>query len=365
MYVAVNAYKLLKCYHGVTKKVLPMPTLSDRKIRDTKPGATDKWISDGAGLNIRIRPNGTKTWVIRRKQNGKTTTETLGEFPTMNCAAARTAFAKKSFAPDLTKITFGDLLDEWYSRRIEPRYRTTKNIVVYVARGKEKFGSVPIQKLTTANLVKALQEYAEDAPVAANRCQSNWKQALNYATECGYIERNPLTAVTNRVVGGEEKTRDRKLSDDEIRAMWKWNHKQLRFLLLTGLRISESMEGRADGDVFRVEQTKNGDPHWVHMPSFTLEQLDEFKITTTGVQNWVKRHCAKDGITPFTPHDLRRTFATRLAGLGIPPHVVEKCLNHRMQGVMGIYNRHEYAEERIDAAKRWADELRRIVSATA
>lgn len=342
-----------------------MPTLSDRKIRDQKPGATDKWISDGAGLNIRIRPNGTKTWVIRRKHNGKTTTETLGEFPAMNCAAARTAFAKKSFAPDLTKITFGDLLDEWYSRSIEPRYRVVKNIKVYVIRAKAEFGTVPLTKLKTASLVRWLQEYAEKAPVAANRCKSNLKQALNYATECGYIERNPLTTVTSKVIGGEEKTRDRKLSDDEIRAMWKWEHKQLRFLLLTGLRISESMQGHADGDYFKVEMTKNGDPHWVYLPPLAHEQLDEFKVTTTGVQNWVRRHCAKAGITPFTPHDLRRTFATRLASIGIPPHVVEKCLNHRMQGVMGIYNRHEYADERIDAAKRWADELHRIVSTTA
>lgn len=55
----------------------------------------------------------------------------------------------------------------------------------------------------------------------------------------------------------------------------------------------------------------------------------------------------------WTPHDLRRTFATRMAKAGVAPHVVEKMLNHSMQGVMKIYNRHDYAQERIEAAKLW------------
>lgn len=338
-----------------------MPTLSDRLIRDSKPGATEKWISDGAGLYIRIRPNGTKTWFIRRKRAGKTTTETLGEFPAMNCAAARTALAKRSFAPNPEKISFGDLLEEWYSRRIEPRYRVTKNIRTYVDRAKAEFGSTALPRLTTPQLVKWLQTYAEKTPVAANRCSSNLKLALNYAVECGYIERNPLQAVTIRVIGGEEKTRDRVLTDDEIRAIWQSPHHHaalIRFLLLTGLRISEAQKGYVDGDRFRADHTKNKSAHWVYLPPLAVEQLARpFDTSPTSVQLWLK-HTYK---ATFTPHDCRRTFATRMADIGIAPHIIEKCLNHRMQGVMGTYNRAEYEQERIEAAKAWADELQRIV----
>lgn len=342
-----------------------MPTLSDRRIRDTKPGAIDKWISDGAGLNIRIRPNGTKTWVIRRKRSGKTTTETIGEFPEMNCAAAREAFAKRSFSPSLNKLAFGDLLDEWYERRIAPRYRVTKNIRTYIDKAKTQFGSTALPRLTTAQMVRWLQDYAKDTPVAANRCASNIKLALSYAVECGYIEKNPLQTVTNRVIGGEEKTRSRHLTDDEIRALWGLNRKLLRFLLLTGLRISEAQQGSQDGDRFRVDRTKNGDPHWVFLPQLAKDQIEPFTTSPTAVQSWLKRHCEKLGLDPFTPHDLRRTFATRLAEMGIAPHVVEKCLNHRMQGVMGIYNRAEYEAERIEAAQAWATEVQRIITAPA
>lgn len=339
-----------------------MPTLSDRKIRDLKPGAIDKWLSDGAGLNIRVRPNGTKTWVIRRKRAGKTTTETIGEFPDMNCASAREAFAKRSFLPTTQKLTFGDLLDEWFRRRIEPKYRVTKNIKTYVGRAKAEFGNTALPRLTTPQLVKWLQAYAEKTPVSANRCASNIKLALNYAVECGYIDRNPLQAVTIRVIGGEEKTRERVLTDGEIRTMWAWNKKILRFLLLTGLRISEAQHGHKDGNRFRMDRTKNGDPHWIHLPALADEQIEPFAKTPTGIQAWLKRRCAKEGLEPFTPHDLRRTFATRLADTGIAPHIIEKCLNHRMQGVMGIYNRAEYEQERIAAAEAWAAELQRIIT---
>jgi integrase len=306
-----------------------MAKLSDRIIRDLKPGAVDTWISDGDGLNIRIRQNGTKTWVIRRKRGGKTGTETIGEFPDMDCKAARAEFAKRSFSPNLNRLTFGELLDEWYSRRIEPRYRVTKN--------------------------------AETTPVAANRCASTMKLALNYAVECGYLDRNPLQAVTLRVIGGEEKTRGRVLTDDEIRWVFSDQCRPLmRFLLLTGLRISEGQSGKRDGDFFRIERTKNGTPHWVYLPELAKQQLTgAIDVSPTAYQAWLRNTAKKT----FTPHDLRRTFATRLAGLNIPPHIIEKCLNHRMQGVMGIYNRAEYEADRIAAAQVWAIEIGRIIGA--
>lgn len=342
-----------------------MPTLSNRYIRDIKPGPIDKWESDGAGLNIRVRPNGKKTWVIRRKRGGKTTTETIGEFPAMSCDAARAAFAKRSFSPVLEKMTLGDLLDEWYSRRIEPRYRVTKNIQTYISRAKAEFGSTALPRLKTPELVRWLQRYAEMKPVAANRCASTLKLALGYAVECGYLDRNPLQNVTNRVIGGEEKTRARHLTDAEIRRMWKWNHRLLRFLLLTGLRIGEAQSGYQAGDRFTIDRTKNGDPHWVFLPDLAKAQIEAFDTTPTGVQAWLRRRIAKEGIEPFTPHDLRRTFATRLAGLGVEPYIIEKCLNHRMQGVMATYNRADYEAERIAAAQAWANELERILKGNA
>jgi integrase len=72
------------------------------------------------------------------------------------------------------------------------------------------------------------------------------------------------------------------------------------------------------------------------------------------------------GITDWVFHDLRRTTATKLAELRVPPHVTEKILNHsasRTIGPMGkIYQRYDYLEERRGALEQWAAALTRIIT---
>lgn len=48
----------------------------------------------------------------------------------------------------------------------------------------------------------------------------------------------------------------------------------------------------------------------------------------------------------FTVHDLRRTCRSLLASQGVPAHVAERCLNHKLKGVEGIYDRYDYLDER-------------------
>jgi integrase len=59
----------------------------------------------------------------------------------------------------------------------------------------------------------------------------------------------------------------------------------------------------------------------------------------------------------FTVHDFRRTARTHLAALGVLPHIGERCLNHKVKGVEGIYNRHDFFDERKEALQKWADLL--------
>lgn len=59
----------------------------------------------------------------------------------------------------------------------------------------------------------------------------------------------------------------------------------------------------------------------------------------------------------WTLHDLRRTFATCVAGLGIGPHVVEALLGHSLGGVAGIYNRQSYLAEQLTALELWAEKV--------
>jgi integrase len=73
-------------------------------------------------------------------------------------------------------------------------------------------------------------------------------------------------------------------------------------------------------------------------------------------------------IPPWRLHDLRRTAATGMAGIGVAPHIVEACLNHvsgAKAGVAGTYNRAAYEPEKRAALERWADHITGIVSGRA
>jgi integrase len=63
-------------------------------------------------------------------------------------------------------------------------------------------------------------------------------------------------------------------------------------------------------------------------------------------------------------HDLRRTAASRMAQLGVSPHVIEKVLNHTtgsLAGVAGVYNRYGYGPEKRHALETWARYLERLI----
>ena len=70
------------------------------------------------------------------------------------------------------------------------------------------------------------------------------------------------------------------------------------------------------------------------------------------------------GIAPWTVHDLRRTAASGMAKLGVSLVVIEKVLNHvsgSLAGIVGVYQRHEFADEKRAALAAWADHVERLV----
>jgi integrase len=344
--------------------------LTETYLKKLSDPHKEKLIGDERGLYIRCYPSGRRSWLYRTRKGGTWKTRNLGEWPAISLAEARNKAAALSKRTLPEAFTFGALLDEWFQRRIEPRYKVTKNIETYVDKGKQALGNVPLDQLTTKRLTDVLIDYATVSPVASNRCLSNWKLAFRYAVERGLIDRSPLENTTSAVAGGDEKTRDRVLTDAEIRALWADQHEHaplLRFLLLTGLRISEGQAAQkkhVEGDILHVPENKSSRPHWVYIPPLARELIGDddgylfAQRSNTAVQARLKRQ----GMG-WTPHDLRRTFATRMAGLGVATHVIEKCLNHAMGGVLATYNRHAYEKEREEAAIRWAEEVLRIVGA--
>jgi integrase len=60
------------------------------------------------------------------------------------------------------------------------------------------------------------------------------------------------------------------------------------------------------------------------------------------------------GVTDWVQHDLRRTMATHMQDLEVMPHVIELCLNHKLKGVAGVYQRSQLLDLKLDAWERWA-----------
>ena len=56
-------------------------------------------------------------------------------------------------------------------------------------------------------------------------------------------------------------------------------------------------------------------------------------------------------------HDLRRTCKTKMAELGVAPHVSEKILGHKLTGMLSIYDQYDYIPEQQDAADKWAQKI--------
>lgn len=66
------------------------------------------------------------------------------------------------------------------------------------------------------------------------------------------------------------------------------------------------------------------------------------------------------GVAHFTLHDLRRTMQTHLAALGVRSEVAERCLGHKLRGIEGVYNTHDYLTERRAALESWTAVLLEI-----
>jgi integrase len=251
-----------------------------------------------------------------------------------------------------------------------------------------------------------------DAPILANRTLATFKRLCNWAVERGIIKTSPCEGLKPPAA---EQSRDRVLTDDETKAFWRacdaigWPFGPLaKALLLTAQRRDEVgamtwAELDLPGKKWTIpkERAKNGVAHEVPLSDDAvailkaLPRIDAPKVdgetkpsplvfTTNGktsvsgfsrakeqidaaMAKILKAEAGDDFKEParWTFHDLRRTAASGMAGLGIAPHVVEAALNHKsgtIKGVAAVYNRYSYAEEKKAALDAWARRLDTIVS---
>jgi integrase len=211
--------------------------------------------------------------------------------------------------------------------------------------------------------------------------------------EQGRADTNPVIGTTRH----KERERARVLTPAELRSIWSHAGNDdfgsiVRLLALTGQRAGEisglRYEEILDAEIaLPAERTKNGEPHVVPLSSAALAVLaqcgrrgDREFVFGRGKGGFTGRSKAKDRlderiakanggkpISPWTLHDLRRTFAT-YAGGGPAAVQLAQFLNHvsgTRGGVAGTYNRSTYETGKRIALDRWADHLTAIIEGRA
>lgn len=260
------------------------------------------------------------------------------------------------------------------------------------------------------DVLKLVEDIAErGAGTTANRTLANLKAFFNWCVDRGILEASPAERVRRPKA---EVSRDRVLSDAELRLValalrrleWPWRE-FFTLALLTGQRREEIAGMRwseVDFDasdpvwVLPAERTKNGKVHAVPLVPEAVAMIrgvqriegSDFVLTTTGdtsVSGFSRAKVALDAmmltiargeaeargadpecvtVAPWRLHDVRRTVASGMARAGVPIAVVEKVLNHvsgTFGGIVGVYQRHDFAAEKRQALTVWAEHIERLV----
>ncbi|MGD0026868.1 MAG: site-specific integrase, partial [Xanthobacteraceae bacterium] len=120
-----------------------------------------------------------------------------------------------------------------------------------------------------------------------------------------------------------------------------------------------------------AERTKTAEPHEIYLTDAMRAVLAGLPTTgrfvLTGGDHPINGgQRARDAIeTPdlahWTLHDLRRSFSTGCARIGVQPFLIELMLNHQFEGEAGTYNKHKYAKEMAAAWQKWSAHVTAIV----
>jgi integrase len=370
------------------------------------------WDTDVKGFGCRITPRGDVSWQLQIWAGGKR----FGEggkarrvaFEAEGIDAARAkAMAMKASGIDpvsakqerkqaqrekLARTKLKEAWELYYERRGDDdstHWKWTKS----------KFEKVVIPKLgaTTAlaeigkaEIVGLIDKIERKHPISARYTFACLRPFFKWCVGKQYISASPMDGL---IAPELPKARERVLSDDEIKALWNaaGDMRPLwcplyRLLLLTAQRREEVgamswSEVDLDKAIWTIpgSRTKNGKPHTVHLSPLAVATLKsvpkakgtDYVFTTTlktpmsGYGRAKARLGAAVGFSDWVVHDLRRTAASGMASLGFQPHIIERVLNHlsgAQGGLVAVYQRHEYLEERKRAIEAWGNYVQTLIS---
>ncbi|WP_131113670.1 tyrosine-type recombinase/integrase [Lichenihabitans psoromatis] len=397
--------------------------LTVRAIDTLKPGSSRREIPDGliGGLYLVVQPSGAKSWACRYRANGTPRKLTIGAYPGIDLKSARElaqralvdvasggdpAGVKQSAKTKAIPPSDRDLVEKvaasFVERYVKANTRASSAKETERILNREitpKWKGRRLGSITRAEIHELLDGIVDrGSPIQANRVLAATRKMCAWAVERGLIEASPCDKIK---APSAERSRDRVLSDAELRAVWDacgaigWPFGPLvKMLALTGQRREEvgSMrwsEVDLDAKLWTLprERSKNDQAHTVPLSDPALQMLKalphvgEFVFSTNArnpVAGYSKAKIRIDALIAETAegnaalpawvfHDLRRTAATGMARLGIALPVVEKVLNHTsgsFGGIVGVYQRHGFSDEKRTALEAWGRFVEQLVSGT-
>lgn len=335
-------------------------TLTETAIRAAKPGTV--WDGSLKHFGLRTTPAGSKSFIILVASGRR---RVVGQYPTITLKQAREKarqlLAEKTLGRFQPQTTTWQAALTAYLEQVERKKRPRTHREYKRALNRYfPFGTMRLANISRPVIVAKLDKLA-DRPAQQSRALVYCKTFLNWCVQRGHLEQNPCTLSAQK-----QPSRERVLSDAEIKHLWRATGlfaDYTKLLLLTGQRRGELRLCRKEKDTLIVPANvaKNGreailpfSGHcqrlWRAYPSFAWSREKRNLDEATGVTDW-------------TLHDLRRTFATIHARIGTPPHIIERLLNHasgQISGVAAIYNRHSFLPEMTVAMTNYEKEIRKI-----
>ncbi len=320
------------------------------------------WDNHVAGLGVRVRPSGGRSYILLKNAGGRSRRVSLGPVSLKTVAEVRRECLARQASPEPDSASgptraplFRDFVaGEWRKTHFEGYKPSTRRTATHLVERRllPAFGSKPLDRITTARIGRWFDAFSRTAPGNANHALDLLRQIINFAVARSHVETNPAQGVQRnrrtpltRFLSREEIARLHRALDGQTR---KTNREQadiIRLLLLTGCRRGEIVQLRwseVDGDRLVLSDGKTG-PRTVPLNTQARRILerqprggsafvfpsprDLSRPRGRNLALWyrVRREA---GIEDVRLHDLRHTHASHAVMNGVPVPVVSRLLGH-------------------------------------
>jgi integrase len=375
-------------------------TLTDKSVAALKPRDKLYTFPDPGcvGHYVRVTPTGNKSFLaVARDPTGKQKWITIGNTTHFDIETARKkareiiVSVKGGLDPE-GPASFEKVAKDWLTRHCEAKgLLTTTDLRRYLeihilpAWGGRTFTSIGRSDVTK------LLDHIEDnsGPVAADKVLAIISSIFNFYASRNDNYNTPIVRGMRRS-NSKERARERILSDDEIRLLWKAEGTMAdiaKLLLLTAQRREKvtSMKWDDVSVVTGVWHVANGNkrekgtggelvlpqiavdiirsrPRLASNPHVFPGMGDSFYKSYDRGKRALDKQMGE--LPHWQLHDLRRTARSLMSRAGVLPHISERVLGHVQSGVAGVYDRHQYRDEKAHALKALASLIQSIVNPT-